>query len=162
MEDAGGQFDSMPKANPTTEATANDVVQSEKASNTFQGQVVNASAGGSLFWKQKQLEVVSLISSQEDASNQLSSGIAAFIEKTATMKKVCTPSSPRAPWQILIYDTLWSSKRNYCKLLQNIAPEHCHFMQCSVEDLKFLLSSPQVLWRIIRHEALRKTKNQYK
>jgi hypothetical protein len=27
MEDAGGQFGSMPEANPTTEATANDVVQ---------------------------------------------------------------------------------------------------------------------------------------
>jgi hypothetical protein len=32
MEDAGGQFDPMPETNPTTEATANDVVQSEKAS----------------------------------------------------------------------------------------------------------------------------------
>jgi hypothetical protein len=94
MEDASGQFDSMPEANPMTEAAANDVIQSEKASDSFQGQVADAPAGGSLFWKQKQLEVVSLISSQEDASNQLSSGIAAFVEKTATMKKVCTPSSP--------------------------------------------------------------------
>jgi hypothetical protein len=31
MEDAGGQFGTMPEANPTTEATANDVIQSEKA-----------------------------------------------------------------------------------------------------------------------------------
>jgi hypothetical protein len=31
--------------------------------------VADAPAGGSLFWKQKQLEVVNLISSQEDASN---------------------------------------------------------------------------------------------
>jgi hypothetical protein len=53
MEDAGGQFDSMPEANPTTEATANDVIQSEKASDSFQGQVADASVGGSLFWKQK-------------------------------------------------------------------------------------------------------------
>jgi hypothetical protein len=97
MEDAGGQFDSMPEANPTTKAAANDVVQSEKPSGSFQGQVADAPAGGSLFWKQKQLEVVRLISSQEDASNQLSSGIAAFVEKTATMKKVCNLSSPRAP-----------------------------------------------------------------
>jgi hypothetical protein len=37
MEDAGGQFGSMPEANPMTEATANDVVQSEKASESFQG-----------------------------------------------------------------------------------------------------------------------------
>jgi hypothetical protein len=109
MEDAGGQFDSMPEANPTTEATANDVIQSEKASGSFQGQMADASAGGSLFWKQKQLEIVNLISSQEDASNQLSSGIAAFVERTTTMKKVCTPSSPRAPWRIFRDDPLWSS-----------------------------------------------------
>jgi hypothetical protein len=100
MEDVGGQFDPMPEANPTTKATANDVVQSEKASGSFQGQVVDVPTGGSLFWRQNQLEVVNLISSQEDASNQLSSGIAAFVERTATMKKVCTPSSPQAPWQI--------------------------------------------------------------
>jgi hypothetical protein len=59
--------------------------------------VADAPTGGSLFWRKKQLEVVNLISSQEDASNQLSSGITAFVEKTATMKKVCTPSSPRVP-----------------------------------------------------------------
>jgi hypothetical protein len=123
MEDAGGQFDPMPEANPTTEASANDVVQSKKASGSFQGQVADAPVGGSLFWRQKQLEVVNLISSQEDASNQLSSGIAAFVEKTATMKKVCTPSSPRAPWRILIVDPLWGFKRNFCKLLNSIALE---------------------------------------
>jgi hypothetical protein len=134
MEDAGDQFDSMPEANPTTKATANDVIQSEKASDSFQGQVADASAGGSLFWKQKQLEIVNLITSQEDASNQLSSGIATFVEKTATMKKVCTPSSPRAPWRIFIHDPLWSSKRNYFKLLHSIAPERCHIIQCSIEN----------------------------
>jgi hypothetical protein len=63
MEDAGGQFDPMPEANPMTEATANDVVQSENASGSFQGQVEDAPTGGSLFWRQKQLEVVNLISS---------------------------------------------------------------------------------------------------
>jgi hypothetical protein len=142
MEDAGGQFDSMLEANPTTEAAANDGAQSEKASGSFQGQVMDAPAGGSLFWKQKQLEVIRLISSQEDASNQLSSGIAAFVEKTATMKKVCNPSSPRAPWQIHLEDPLWSSKSNYCKFLHSIAPERCHIIQCSVENLKLSLSSP--------------------
>jgi hypothetical protein len=111
MEDAGGQFGSMPEANPRTEATANDVVQNEKASDSFQGQMADASAGGSLFWRQKQLEIVNLITSQEDASNQLSSGIFAFVEKTTTMKKVCTHSSPRAPWRIFIDDPLWCSKR---------------------------------------------------
>jgi hypothetical protein len=101
------------EANPMTEATANDVVQSEKTSGSFQGHMADASAGGSSFWRQKQLEIVDLITSQEDASNQLSSGISAFVEKTATMKKVCTPSSPRATWWIFVDDPVWSSKRNY-------------------------------------------------
>jgi hypothetical protein len=137
MEDAGGQFVSMPEANPTTEATANDVVQSEKAPDSFQGQMADASAGGSLYWKQKQLEIVNLITSQEDASNQLSSGIAVFVEKMTTMKKVCTPSSPRAPWWIFSNNPLRGSKRNYCKLFHRIALERCHIIQCSVENLKF-------------------------
>jgi hypothetical protein len=51
MEDAGGQFGSMPEANPTIEAMANDVVQSEKASGSFQGHMADASAGGSSFWR---------------------------------------------------------------------------------------------------------------
>jgi hypothetical protein len=115
MEDAGGQFGSMLEANPTTEATANDVVQSEKASGSSQGHMADASAGGSSFWRQKQLEIVDLITSQEDASNKLSSGNSAFVEKTTAMKKVCTPSSPRTTWRIFVDDPLWCSKRNYFK-----------------------------------------------
>jgi hypothetical protein len=113
MEDAGGQFGSMPEANPTTEAMANDVVQSKKVSGSFQDHMADASAGGSSFWKQKQLEIIELIISQEDASNQLSSGISAFVEKTATMKKECIASSPRAPWRIFVDNPLWCSKRDY-------------------------------------------------
>jgi hypothetical protein len=85
--------------------------------------VADAPTGGSLFWRQKQLEVVNLISSQEDASNQLSSGIAAFVEKIATMKKVCTPSSPRAPWQICKFDPLWGFKSDFYKFLNSTALE---------------------------------------
>jgi hypothetical protein len=113
MEDVGGQFGPMPEANPMTEATANDVVQSNQASGSFQGHRADVSAGSSSFWKQKQLEIVKLITSQEDASNQLSSGITAFVERTSTMKKVCIPSSPRAPWRIFINNPSWCSKRNY-------------------------------------------------
>jgi hypothetical protein len=80
--------------------------------------MVDASAGGSLFGKQRQLEIVDLITSQEDASKQLFSRISAFVEKTTIMKKVCTPCSPRAPWWISIEDPLWCSKR---KLLLNFA-----------------------------------------
>jgi hypothetical protein len=123
MEDAGGQFDPMPETNPTTEATTNDVVQSQKAP-VSQGQVADTLSGGSSYWRQKQLEVVNLISSQEDASNQLSSGITAFVEKTATMKKVCTPSSPRAPWWICMFNPLWGFKSDfYVKKLNSTALE---------------------------------------
>jgi hypothetical protein len=114
MEDAGGQFEPMPEANPTTEATANDVVQSDKASGSFQGHMADASAGNNSFWKQ--LKIVELITSQEDASNQLSSGIIAFVERTSTMKMVCIPCSPRAPWRIFIVNPSWCSKRNYSEL----------------------------------------------
>jgi hypothetical protein len=102
----------MPEANPTTEATANHVVQSNKASGLFQGHMADASAGNISLWKQKQLEIIELITSQEDASNQLSSGITAFVERTSTMKKVCIPCSPRAPWRIFIDNPSWCSKRN--------------------------------------------------
>jgi hypothetical protein len=83
----------------------------KKASDSFQGQMADASVGGSSFWRQKQLEIVDLITSQEDASNQLSSGISTFVEKTTTMKMVCTPSSPREAWRISVDDLLWCSKR---------------------------------------------------
>jgi hypothetical protein len=52
MEDAGGQFDPMPEANPTTEAAANDVVQSEKASGS-QGQVADTPSGGQFILETK-------------------------------------------------------------------------------------------------------------
>jgi hypothetical protein len=152
MEDAGGQFGSMPEANPTTEATANDVIQSEKASGSFQGHMVDAFAGGSSFWKQKQLEIVELITSQEDASNQLSSGISAFVEKTTTMKKVCIASSPPAPWQISIDNPLWCSKRNYFLNFSSYSPERCHTLISAVllKNLSFnTMSSPRALWRIL-------------
>jgi hypothetical protein len=113
MENAGGQFGPMPEANPTTEATANDGLQSNKASGLFQGHMADVSVGDISFWRQKQLEIVELITSQEDASNQLSSGISAFVERTSTMKKVCIPSIPRAPWRIIIDNPSWCSKRNY-------------------------------------------------
>jgi hypothetical protein len=60
MEDAGGQFGSMPEANPTTESTANDVVQSEKASDSFQGQMADASTGGSFFGGRSNLRLSTL------------------------------------------------------------------------------------------------------
>jgi hypothetical protein len=141
----------MPETNPTTEATTNDVVQSEKASGLFQGHMADASMEGSSFWKQKQLEIVELITSQEDASNHLSNRISAFVEKTSTMKKVCIASSPRAPWQIFIDNPFWCSKRNYLYIFHHIAPERRHTLTAVVllENLSFYaMSSPRALWQI--------------
>jgi hypothetical protein len=51
MEDVGSQFGPMPEANPTTEATANDVVQSKKASGSSPGPMADALVGNSSLWK---------------------------------------------------------------------------------------------------------------
>jgi hypothetical protein len=60
MEDAGGQFGSMPEANPMTEAMSNDVVQSEKASDSFQGQMTDALAGAARFGGRNNLRLSTL------------------------------------------------------------------------------------------------------
>jgi hypothetical protein len=87
MEDAGGQFGSMPEANPTTEATANDVVQSEKASGSFQGHMADASAGGSSFWRRKQLEIVELITSQRGCQQSVIQRYFRFCGKDSNNKE---------------------------------------------------------------------------
>jgi hypothetical protein len=112
MEDVGGQFGLMPEANPTTEAIANDVIQSNRASGSSHGPMADAPAGNNSFWKQKQLEIIELITSQEDVSNQLSTRIIAFVERISTMNKVCIPCSPRASWRIIIDNPSWCSKSN--------------------------------------------------
>jgi hypothetical protein len=61
MEDAGNQFGLMPETNPTTEAIANDVVQSEKASGSFQGQMADASMGAAHFGSRISLRLSSLL-----------------------------------------------------------------------------------------------------
>jgi hypothetical protein len=91
MEDVGGQFGPGPESNPMTEAMADDVVQSNKASGSSHGPMADVSAGSSLLWKQKQLEIFELITSEEDASNQLYIGMSIFVERTSTMKKLCIP-----------------------------------------------------------------------
>jgi hypothetical protein len=82
MEDVGGQFGPIPEANPMTEATANDVAQSNKASGSSHGPMADIPVGSNLLWRQKQLEIIKLITSQEDASNQLSAEIFVFVERT--------------------------------------------------------------------------------
>jgi hypothetical protein len=112
MEETGNQFGSILEINPTTEATAKDVVEGDKAPGSSHGPLSYMPAGGSsssLFWKQKQLDIIELITSQEDASNHLSTSMSDLVERTSIMKKVCMPCSPRAPWRFLVENPLWCS-----------------------------------------------------
>jgi hypothetical protein len=87
---------------------------------SFSGKTVqmDAGAGEAPKWKKK--------SEAQEASNHVSSTMAAFVQRTSLVKEVCTPSSPRAPWRILIYYPLWGFKRNFYKFLNSIALERCH------------------------------------
>jgi hypothetical protein len=54
---------------------------------------------------------------QEETSNNLSSSMSSFIQRTSVVKEVCTPCSPRAPWRTLVDNLSWCSKRNYYRTL---------------------------------------------
>jgi hypothetical protein len=73
---------------------AKKVSFSEKAIQTDTG------AGEASKWKKKAEALFRLDNMQEEASNHVSSAMAAFIQRTSLVKEVCTPSSPRAPWRI--------------------------------------------------------------
>jgi hypothetical protein len=122
MEENGDQFGSILETNPTTGATAKDGVQGGKASGSSRGSKVDISARssiGSLYWKKQQNEIVQLITMQEDASNQLAARMNVFVERTAVLKKVCIPCSPRSPWQILIGNPSGCSYSNYIEYFLN-------------------------------------------
>jgi hypothetical protein len=106
---------------------------------SFSGKAVEmgAGAGEAPKWKKKAEALFRLDHLQEEASNHMSTAMSWFVQRTSIVKEVCTPNSPRAPWWIFIDDPLWSSKRNYFKLLHSIAPERCHIIQCFVENFKF-------------------------
>jgi hypothetical protein len=57
-------------------------------------------AGEASKWNKKAEALFRLENMQEQASNNVSSAMAAFIQRTSLVKEVCTPSSPRAPWRI--------------------------------------------------------------
>jgi hypothetical protein len=87
---------------------------------------MDAGAGEASKWKKRAEALFRLDQLQEEASNHVSSAMAAFVQRTSLVKEVCTPSSPRAPWRILIFDPLWGFKRNFCKFLNSIALERYH------------------------------------
>jgi hypothetical protein len=78
---------------------------------SFGGKVVEVGtgAGEAPKWKKKSEALFRLDHLQEEASNHVSTVMAAFVQRTSIVKEVCIPSSPRAPWRIRIDDPLWSS-----------------------------------------------------
>jgi hypothetical protein len=49
---------------------------------------------------------------QEETSNNLTSAMSMFVQRTSIMKEVCIPCSPRASWRIFIDNPSWCSKSN--------------------------------------------------
>jgi hypothetical protein len=92
---------------------------------SFSGKAVqmDAGAGEASKWKKKSEALFRLNNLQEEASNHVSSAMAAFVQRTSLVKEVCTPSSPRAPWWISKFDPLWSFKSDPCKFLNSTALE---------------------------------------
>jgi hypothetical protein len=70
---------------------------------SFSGKAIQVDAGTEASkWQKKSEALFRLDNMQEEASNNASSAMTAFVQRTSLVKEVCTPSSPRAPWQILI------------------------------------------------------------
>jgi hypothetical protein len=92
---------------------------------SFSGKAVqmDVGAGEASKWKKKSEALFLLDNLQEEASNHVSSAMAVFVQRTSLVKEVCTPSSPRAPWQISKLDPLWGFKSDFCKFLNSIALE---------------------------------------
>jgi hypothetical protein len=59
---------------------------------------------------------------QEETSNNLTSAMSLFVQRTSIMKEVCIPYSPRAPWQIFIDNPSLCSKRNYFGFFLECSP----------------------------------------
>jgi methionyl-tRNA synthetase len=84
---------------------------------SFSGKTIqmDTGAGEASKWKKKAEALFRLDNMQEEASNHVSSTMAAFVQRTSLVKEVCTPSSPRAPWRITRRDPLWGFKSDFCK-----------------------------------------------
>jgi hypothetical protein len=68
---------------------------------SFSGKAIQVDAGTEASkWQKKSEALFRLDNMQEEASNNVSSAMTAFVQRTSLVKEVCTPSSPRAPWRI--------------------------------------------------------------
>jgi hypothetical protein len=138
-----GPSTSIQRASKMADAPEKDVGPSthpakstKKVSFSWKAVEVGTGGGEAPKWKKKSEALFRLDHLQEEASNHVSTAMSAFVQRTSIVKEVCTPSSPRAPWRILIYDPLWSSKRNYYKILHSIAPERCHIYTMLCRELE--------------------------
>jgi hypothetical protein len=63
---------------------------------SFSGKAVQMDTGAeeASKWKKKSEALFCLDNLQEEASNHVSSAMAAFVQRTSLVKEVCTPSSP--------------------------------------------------------------------
>jgi hypothetical protein len=82
---------------------------------TFGGKTVNIAveAVNAAKWKKKADALFHLDGLQEDTSNNLTSAMVSFVQRSSVVKEVCIPYSPQAPWQICVDNPSWCSKRNY-------------------------------------------------
>jgi hypothetical protein len=69
-------------------------------------------AGDAARWKKKADALFHLDGLQEETSNNLTSAMSSFVQRTSIAKEVCIPYSPQAPWRIFIDNPSWCSKRN--------------------------------------------------
>jgi hypothetical protein len=89
---------------------------SKKVSFSKKAVEMGAGVGEASKWKKKTDALFHLDHLQEEASKHVSTAMSSFVQRTSIVKEVCTPSSPRASWQIFVEDPLWCSKRTTFKL----------------------------------------------
>jgi hypothetical protein len=93
---------------PTKDAkpTANPIKGPKKVSFRRKAVEMGAGVGDAARWKKKADALFRLDSLEEEASNHVSSAMSSFVQRTSIVKEVCSPSSPRVPWQIFVDDPL--------------------------------------------------------
>jgi hypothetical protein len=111
---------SAPKASKMAKASAKDAIPATNPARgpkkvTFGGKAVEiaAGAGSAERWKKKADALFDLHGLQEEASNHVTSAMSSFVQRTSVVKEVCTPSSPRVPWRVIIDNPSRCCKRKY-------------------------------------------------
>jgi hypothetical protein len=110
---------SAPKASKMAEASAKDAMPATIPARgpkkvTFGGKTIGIAVGAVDYakWKKKADALFHLDGLQEETSNNLTSAVSMFVQRTSIMKEVCVPYSPRASWRIFIDNPSWCSKSN--------------------------------------------------